>query len=183
MAFSSGISPKIRPRRELIRGEGRTPESVAYEQVVIDFFIEAADLLGVPKSLAAIYGLCFASPDPLSFSEIQERLAISSGSISQGLRVLREVGALKGIVSPTDRRERFEPDLELRKLVSHFIEERLQKQLDSGKGRLRAMGRVVPGGRSGSGKVLHERLSALQTWHDKARAVLPLVNTFLKLSR
>ena len=59
------------------------------------FFLEAADILGVPKSVAAIYGICFASPQPLGFSEIQARLDISAGSISQGLRVLREIGALK----------------------------------------------------------------------------------------
>ena len=47
------------------------------------FFWESAVLLGVPKSLAAIYAVCFASPEPLSFTDVRERLDISAGSISQ----------------------------------------------------------------------------------------------------
>ena len=102
-----------------------------------------------PKSVAAIYGLCFASAEPLSFADINDRLDLSQGSISQGLRVLREMGALRVVPvdtaepSPappeTRRREFFAPDLELRKLVSHWIEQRLEKQLKAGKGRLQAM--------------------------------------------
>lgn len=79
----------------LVRADGRLADVVAFEEALVGFFVEAADLLGAPKSVAAIYAICFASPQPLSFSEINERLEISSGSISQGLRVLREIGALK----------------------------------------------------------------------------------------
>lgn len=170
----------------------RPTEVVAFEESVVGFFMSAADLLGVPKSVAAIYGVCFASPEPIGFSEIQARLNISAGSISQGVRVLREVGALKvlkarGQISEdgrsvaNDRRgDCYEPDLELRKLVAHFIEQRLDRQLDSGRGALQAIGKQVPGTAEGA-KVLKTRLKALQTWHDKAHAVLPLVRTFLKL--
>ena len=66
----------------LIRADGRPSDVVAFEEAVVAFFFEAAEILGVPKSLAAIYGICFASPVPLSFSEVQERLDISAGSIS-----------------------------------------------------------------------------------------------------
>jgi len=68
----------------MIRAAGRPADVVAFEEAVVAFFFDAAEILGVPKSLAAIYGVCFASPEPLSFSEVQERLDISAGSISQG---------------------------------------------------------------------------------------------------
>jgi len=191
----------------LVRADGRQADVVAFEESVVAFFLEAADILGVPKSVAAIYGICFASPQPLGFSEIQARLDISAGSISQGLRVLREIGALKVAESPLRRepnpeqvkrvegltpqtlnvrglrtREHFEPDLELRKLIAHFIETRLQKQLSSGRTRLQAITKAVPTGSNGSSKVLKARLKALQTWHDKSRAVMPVIKTFLKLT-
>lgn len=67
----------------MIRPNGRPADVVAFEESVVAFFLEAATVLSVPKSLAAIYGVCFASPVPLSFSEVQERLDISAGSISQ----------------------------------------------------------------------------------------------------
>jgi len=178
----------------LVLAGGRPEEEVAFDRALVGFFIEAAELLGVPKSVAAIYGVCFASPVPLGFSEIQARLDISAGSISQGLRVLREIGALK-IADPSlssglrllppasdRRRDYFEPDLELRKLVGRWLEQRLQKQLKSGHGRLQAISRSVPGSRNASAKVLRQRLHALQTWHAKARALMPIIKVFLKLS-
>ena len=159
----------------------RAADVVAFEAALVDFFVDAADLLGVPKSVAAIYGIVFASPVPLSFAEIEARLDISKGSVSQGLRVLREVGALKEVSTETDRAELFTPDLELRKLVGRFLENRLQKQLASGSARLTALGRMVPG-RNGEAAVLRERLKQLQNWHSKARALLPVARTFLKLT-
>lgn len=203
------------------------------------FFVDAADMLGVPKSVAAIYGICFASPEPLSFAEIEARLDISKGSISQGLRVLREVGALRvasgagvedggqmteggkdsadsqlsalssrhstsdsehsalssRLSTPSSRlstlssqlargtraRERYAPDLHLRNLVTRWLENRLQKQLESGQDRLKTIAKTVPAGKQGSAKVLKERIKTLQTWQKQAGAVLPVVKTFLKL--
>jgi len=169
------------PDSRLVIGGGRPAETVAFEVAMVDFYVDAADLLGVPKSVAAIYGIVFASPVPLSFAAIEERLDISKGSVSQGLRVLKEVGALKEVSRESDRSELFEPDLQLRNLVAHFLENRLQKQLDAGKGRLASLGRVVPG-RNGDAEVLRARLKHLQNWHDKARALMPVAKTFLKLS-
>lgn len=212
----------------MIRPNDRPADVVAFEESLVAFFLEAAVILGVPKSLAAIYGVIFASPEPLSFSEVQERLDISAGSISQGLRVLHEVGALRimpsaetavvsgpppSVVSPPPSavrppsssshvtrhsslatgpsslvqrssrpRERFEPDLELRKLIAHYLEQRVEKQLDSGRGRLQAIAKAIPDGADGSAKVLRARLKSLQGWHDKSRSALPMIKTLLKLT-
>ena len=149
---------------------------------MVSFFVDAADMLGVPKSVAAIYGICFASPEPLGFSEIQERLDISSGSISQGLRVLRNVGALKEVSMTSARRECFEPDIELRKLISHYLEERVGRQLKAGSGRLAVITKAIPSGPGGSAKVLKERLNSLRAWHDKSSSLLPVIKAFLKLT-
>ena len=59
------------------------------------FFSEVVQVFGVPKSVGQIYGLLYASPEPLSFSDIVERLDISKGSASQGLQLLRSLGAIK----------------------------------------------------------------------------------------
>ena len=186
--MASAAEPKLRPRSKapvlswtLVRSEGRPREVVAFEEAVLVFFLDAANLLGVPKSVAAIYGICFASPEPLSFTEVHERLDLSSGSISQGLKVLREVGALKVVRTELDSREYVTPDLELRKLIQHWITERLQRQLSAGQTRLQSIAKAVPDGRAPASKELHDRIKALQGWHDKASAVLPFVRTALKL--
>jgi DNA-binding transcriptional regulator GbsR (MarR family) len=167
--------------RGLVLGGGRPAEVVAFEEQVVDFFVGAADVLGVPKSVAAIYGIVFASATPLSFAEIGERLDISRGSISQGLRVLREVGALKEVSTDVDRSELFTPDLELRKLVGRFIESRLEKQLTAGSSKLTALSKSVPGS-AGEAVELKKRIKSLSDWHTKARLLIPLARTVLKIA-
>ena len=183
------IVPKRPPRPvstdlswRLVRADGRPADVVAFEEAMVSFFLEAAEMLGVPKSVAAIYGICFASPEPLSYSDVRDRLDISSGSVSQGLRVLHAVNALKVVTSPNSKRELFEPDLELRKLVAHYLEERVEKQLNSGRDRLQAIVRAIPEGSDGSGKILRARLKSLQSWHDKSRRLMPAIRVLLKLS-
>lgn len=165
----------------LVRGEGRAPEVVAFESQVVDFFVSAAEMLGVPKSVAAIYGVLFASPLPLSFATISARLDLSKGSISQGLRALREIGAVKEVSTPADRAELFTPDTEMRKLIAHFLETRVQQQLDSGKRRIAAFEAPLESFSPAEQKVLKARLHKLQRWHDRTRKLVPVIRAFLKL--
>ncbi len=181
MANKATQSAKPDSVSRLVLPGNRAPSQVAFEAAMVDFFASAADLLGVPKSVAAIYGIVFASPGPLSFAEIEARLDISKGSVSQGLRVLREVGALKEVSKDDDRAELFTPDLEMRKLIQRFLENRLQKQLVAGSSRLDSLLKAVPG-QNGDAAELRRRLKSLQDWHSKARKLLPLAKTFLKLA-
>ena len=154
--------------------------SVSFETSVISFFTDAADLLGIPKSVAAIYGICFASPEPLSFAEIEARLEISKGSVSQGLRLLKEIGALKPVATEGSRVERYEPDIELRKLVGHYLEQRVAKQLAAGQSKIKTIKAALPSGQP-SAKLLADRVRSLESWHSKTAALLPLVRAALKL--
>lgn len=165
----------------LVRAGVRAKEALEFERAVVAFFVDAAQLLGIPKSVAAIYGICFANAEPLGFAEIHERLEISSGSISQGLKALREIGALRVVQSRNEKRDRFEPDLELKKLIRHYIDGRLEKQLNTGRLRLQAMEQVVPRDSGMESGILRPRLQSLCEWHDKTRALLPLVKNVLKL--
>ncbi len=165
----------------LVLAGDRSANLVAFEQELVGFFVDAADLLGVPKSVAATYGVVFASPEPLSFSEIAERLDFSNGSVSQALRVLREIGAIKPTHTDRDKLERFVPDLELRKLVARFLEHRLEQQLATGTRRLAGLKRAIPTGDSIAAKELDRRLKALDKWHTRARQLMPIARTFLKL--
>lgn len=168
-------------RPHLVLPGDRPAEVVAFEEAVVGFFVDAAELLAVPKSVAAIYGICFASPEPLSFSDINARLDISVGSISQGLRVLRGVGALKEISSSNDRFERFEPDIELRKLIVHYLEQRVERQLDAGRKRIREIKSSIPRHEPFAAKLVAARVKSLQGWHTKSAALLPLVKRALSL--
>ena len=173
------VSPKV---RDLLQKQERSASVLGFEEAVVDFFVDAADLLGVPKSVAVLYGIVFASPEPLSFADIQARGTLSKGSVSQGLRVLREMGAIKEVSAPADRSELFTPDLEMRRLIQRFLEQRLEKQLAAGKSRLSALQRSLPNLEKSHAETLRSRLEQLQSWHEKARALLPIARTYLKLA-
>lgn len=165
----------------LVLADDRPADTVAFEHAVVEFFTQAAGMLGVPKSVAAIYGMVFASPRPLSFADLGARLDLSNGSISQGLRVLREIGALQEVSTAADRAERFAPDIELRRLIRRYLENRLAKQLAAGGDQLQRIGRALPRGAAADTAVLRSRLRQLRNWNSKARALLPVARTFLQL--
>ena len=155
--------------------------SDTFSAAVVDYFVGAADLLGVPKSLAIIYGICFASAEPLSVAEIKARTALSAGSLSQGLRFLTNLGALQAVALPGQRLTRYAPDIELRKLLLHYFEHRVEAQLRAGKTRLKEI-QALESSRGAGAKVLRGRLKALSGWQTRSQALLPLVKGALRLA-
>lgn len=147
----------------------------------MEFFVDAAEVVGLPKSVAAIYGIVFASPEPLTFAEIADRLNLSKGSVSQSLKVLREMGALKEVSGAADRSERFAPDLELRALVTGFLRAKVQPHLAAGGGRLaelKSKADAIEFLPSEQRKALRGRMGKLGSWHRKGQAVIPLITNF-----
>jgi DNA-binding transcriptional regulator GbsR (MarR family) len=151
------------------------------QRAIIDTFSGASVQLGLPKSLGQIYGLLYASPAPLAFREISDLLEISAGSASQGIRLLRDLGAIKPVSVPNDRREHFKPELSLRRLLGGVLKTRVQGPLDSGAAKLDAISARL--GKAGSSEpdaeFLKGRLDSIKTWHRKATLMLPLLRTFL----
>jgi len=160
---------------------GRDAATVAFEQALVFFFEDATDLLGVPKSVASIYAVIFASSEPVSFAEIEGRLGLSKGSVSQGLRMLRDVGAVKEVSAKADPVERFVPDLEMRHLVGRFLKARVSAQLEVGSGRLVALQDQVMGLPLKDRRTLALRLECLKRWHHRSRKLLPIIRTFLQV--
>ncbi len=75
----------------------------AFEAEVVAVFADLVVLLGLPKSMGEIYGLVFASAEPPTFADIEQKLGLSKGSVSQGLRALRELGAVREADAPGEK--------------------------------------------------------------------------------
>ena len=156
----------------------------ALEVEVIELFVSVVRLMGIPKSIGEIYGLLFISPQPVALDTIVERLSISKGSASQGLRFLRSVGAAVSVYVAGDRRDHFVAETQLKKLASGFIREELEPHLTSGEDRLKrlsnSIGEVaqVPGDESAEA-FYRAQVDQLERWHAKARRALPVIARFL----
>src|SRR5882724_8821370 len=161
------------PPRALFRAPSQTQRD--FERECVGLFSELAQVLGVPRSVGQIYGLLFASPDPLSFTDITHRLNLSRGSVSQGMRALREMGAIRPVEASDSRREHFAPETELRKLIAGFLRGSFEPQLRRGTGQLmdfKARHGTKLEAEGEAGRVLLFRLAKLQLWHRKAAAAL-----------
>lgn len=158
-----------------------SPSLTSFELGVIELFVHAADLLGIQRSVGEIYGLLFASPRPVTFQEIVDRLGISKGSASQGLRFLRSTGAVHLVYEAGDRRDFYVAETELRSLVSGFLKEKIQPHLESGSRRLEALQghlRTSTEGAESSeqARVLRARFEKLHSWHRKGKTVAPIIS-------
>jgi len=165
-----------------------TPE---FEAECVAFFVEVVQVFGVPPSVGQIYGLLYASPMPLSFSDIVERLEISKGSASQGLQFLRSVGAVRSVEedppsalrppsSETDakRRDYYEPELSLRKLMSGVLQERVAPLAATGADRVARLRELA--GRDGESKNFYlDRVRQLEIWRRRLKTVLPVLTALL----
>ena len=147
-----------------------------WEIAVIDLFLNAANSFGLPKSYGQIYGLLFCRDQPLSLDCVIELLKISKGSASQGLRALRQLGAISSVFEPGDRKERFVAEIRLRKLGSGFLREQAEPHLDKGVSRLKQIENLVETlNDEDSQKRGTRRYEILSGWHRQMSRLLPWV--------
>jgi HTH-type transcriptional regulator, glycine betaine synthesis regulator len=181
--------------------------SLVFERECVRFFEEVVQVFGVPKSVGQIYGLLYASPAPLSFSDIVERLPISKGSASQGLALLRSLGAITEAKSEelnenregrcaegyeslapgarrigddviAARRVTFEPELSLRSLMSGILQERVAPMAATSAERLKRLRELAEQNGDDSDFYL-DRAKRLNTWRRRLKTVLPVLSSLL----
>jgi len=147
----------------------------------IELFINFLKLIGMPKSIGEIYGLLFVSPRPLPVDALIARLQISSGAASQGLKLLRSLGAVKTVYVAGDRRDHFTADLELSRFATVFIEEELVPRLQRAEERLKRMERSLKQLPPDDRDATKERIARLRHWVEKGNNLLPWAVKFLKM--
>jgi HTH-type transcriptional regulator, glycine betaine synthesis regulator len=159
---------------------GQALELTALERQVIDVFVDGVKVIGLPKSLGEIYGLLFVSAQPLALDDFVRKLRLSKGTASQGLRMLRELGAVKEADGNGSRRTLYLPDVDLKRLVGGFIREQVRPHLESGKGKVaKLMKNAAQEQDQELRKFYRQRLHKLESWMSRGRTVLPLLQKLL----
>jgi DNA-binding transcriptional regulator GbsR (MarR family) len=163
--------------------DGSSEGLSSLERQVVEIFVDGVRVLGLPRSIGEIYGLLFISRTPLSLDDLVERLHISKGSASQGLRTLKSLGAVReanGNTGATERRTYYEPAVELKRLVGGFIREQVRPHLDSGRNKIKQLSETAldvedPEMR----KFLGDRVDRLDQWLRSGGRVLPILQKIL----
>ena len=144
-----------------------------HERSSIDFFVRMADLLGVPKSVAEIYGFLYVCPAPVGFPEIERRLALSKGSVSEGLRFLKDHGMVESARQPRVRADLWSVTPSLAGSLATLLRNRVQPALEAASPDLRRMQEQAAA--AGVPSPVAERLARLSHWNDRALELLPLL--------
>ncbi|MEY2820951.1 MAG: hypothetical protein RL105_523 [Verrucomicrobiota bacterium] len=156
-----------RPRRP------RPADLKPHEVELAQFFVRMAGILGVPRSVAEIYALLYGSSQPLDFDRIQARLGMSKGSVSQGLRFLRDHGMILSVRAAGSRRERWQPTPSLATSLVNLLRSQVLPALEQSTPALR---RVLEAATAdGASPEVLDRLGRLNRWNGRALELAPLL--------
>lgn len=145
------------------------------EAEMVQLFAQFAHALGQRPSVGEVYGLLFISPVPLTFHDLKDRLKLSSGSTSQGVTWLRELGAVRVVDLPAERRTHYEAVAELRNLAGNFLRRQVATQFGDSGARL---DRIAEHAQALSGPARDHaigRVETLRVWSANAKMVTPLL--------
>ncbi|MEI7651733.1 MAG: hypothetical protein WCJ96_06970 [Verrucomicrobiota bacterium] len=144
-----------------------------HEIELADFFVRMAGILGVPRSVAEIYALLYLAPRPLNFDLIQGRLGMSKGSVSQGLKFLRDHEMILSVKAPGSRRESWMPTPSLASSLVALLRSQVLPALEQATPSLKRV--LQDAQQNGTTPAVVERLERLNRWNSRALELFPLL--------
>ena len=153
---------------------------LSWEVAMIEMFVRAANLIGLPRSVGEIYGVLYCAERPLTFDDQVERLGISKGSVSQGLKLLRQFGAVKVQYIAGSRKDHYAPELSIKRLMRGFIQDQFNPHLQSGASRIEGIRDLVDAEQNPALREhARERLGTLISWQARMVKLLPVITAVL----
>ncbi len=150
-------------------------ELETWERELLDLFVGIFEAFGLPKSMALIYGILYCSDEPLLQDEICQKLGISTGSASQGLRLLNSLGAVHRQSPLGQRQSVYSAERSVRRLFSTFIDTQFKPKLSLGRERLEDILAAIPEDDASA----RQKIETLMSWQKKSERALPLVTGLL----
>jgi DNA-binding transcriptional regulator GbsR (MarR family) len=94
------------------------------ELAVADAVGSLMEFWGFRRQLGRVWTVLFLSERPLAAPELCERLRISTGLLSMSLGELRRWGVVHAVAVPGDRKEHFEAETNVWRMVARVLRER-----------------------------------------------------------
>ena len=116
----NAATPLSPPTSALRRAEQRAADAVGALLV----------LWGFKRQMGRVWTVLFLSDRPLTAAEACDRLGISTGLLSMTLADLRAWGAVRTVTVPGERRERYEADVQVWRMVLRVLGSRERAALD-----------------------------------------------------
>ena len=91
---------------------------------VADTIGELMEFWGFKRNMGRMWTLLYLESKPLSAAELCQRLSLSSGAVSMHLSELSKWGAVRKAWVPGERRDYYEPETSIWKMISRVLRER-----------------------------------------------------------
>jgi DNA-binding transcriptional regulator GbsR (MarR family) len=174
--FDQGRQPARKSRKSprLTLTEAPNAALNPFQDQSVALFVRAASALSLPRSVGQVYGLLFATERPLNLDEIMALLGSSRGGTFEGLKWLRQFGAVERVFLPGVRKEHFQAELNLRRLANGFLRLRIEPHLENAHGHLDGL-RAVIEDTAPDAEFQRTRLGKVETWHRLLNDLLPMI--------
>jgi HTH-type transcriptional regulator, glycine betaine synthesis regulator len=110
-------------KNKLMSGPAAEPVTQA-ELEVADTIGRLMEFWGFKRPMGRMWTLLYLSPSPLGAAELGEQLKMSAGAVSMTLNELLKWGAVKKSWRPGERRDFYEAETSIGKLVQRVLRER-----------------------------------------------------------
>jgi HTH-type transcriptional regulator, glycine betaine synthesis regulator len=104
--------------------QSESSSSTEPELEVADTVGQLMEFWGFKRPMGRIWALLYLTPEPLGAAEIGEQLRMSAGAVSMALSELVKWGAVKKTWRPGERRDYFEAETGIGRLVQRVLRDR-----------------------------------------------------------
>lgn len=104
-----------------------TAQSPTANEVILrvaDAIGELMQFWGFKRNMGRMWSVLYLSPEPLSAAQLSQRLSLSTGAVSMLLADLSQWGVVKKSWVPGERRDYYEPESNIWKMVSRVFRQR-----------------------------------------------------------
>jgi len=158
-----------------------TDTVLQHEIEIIQLVLRFGRLIGLQKSVCEIYGYLFASISPQSMEQISKRLNMSLGSASQGLKILKSLGAVRVVYISGERKDRFQAEFNFREIVAKFLNEEIRPQLSGTDDKILEISEMISDLPDDMKTTIQTRLDIIKKLNKRANQVVPAVSKILSL--
>lgn len=152
------------------------------ERQAVEAMAEVCRLYGIPPSLGAAWGVLFASPHPLSLTEVASAVGVAKSTASTSLRRLEHLRMVRRRSQPGERGDFYEVLTDPQQMLRDWLERFIKPELGMADGMHDRMNASLQQASEAGDldeaetAVLQERLAHLESATTQARA---LVDAFL----
>jgi DNA-binding transcriptional regulator GbsR (MarR family) len=154
-------------------------EELSLVHEVADAVGALMEFWGFKRVMGRTWAILYLSEDPLPASELCERLEISTGAASMTLNELERWGVVVRSRRPGDRREYFEAETDIWKMVSRVLRERelaqVERALEVFERARERLQRAIPPGEQARIARMVERIAKLADLARVGRALLSAI--------